>query len=90
MQKQNKKRTHKQRDDHQEEKQRAKRQKKDSESESSSEEEVQSENEKPAQPVLPKTAEEKELKPRLFVILEQANLETVLGKTGSIEIINSD
>jgi len=42
------------------------------------------------QPQLPKTQEEKQSQARLYVILEQANLETVLSKRGTIEIINSD
>jgi hypothetical protein len=43
----------------------------------------------PEDPRLPKTQEEKQTFPRLIVILEDANLETMLSKRG-IELVNCD
>jgi len=40
-------------------------------------------------PKLPKSFEEKDIMPRVFVILEAANLETIKTKRG-IELLNSD
>mmetsp|Transcript_4080 Transcript_4080/g.4996 ORF Transcript_4080/g.4996 Transcript_4080/m.4996 type:complete len:82 (-) Transcript_4080:148-393(-) len=56
---------------------------------SSAEEECKTKSLQPLKAALPSTFEKKQTAPRVFVILEAANLETTVTKRG-IELINSD